>query len=79
MGRQVEVHHYCGHLARIPLTPPSLFALLCPPSPPADDMGRQVAAHHYCSHPSEEVRQCCLFDSDQKGGLGLGGWGWGWA
>ena len=30
-------------------------------------MGRQVEAHHYCSHPSEEVRQCTLWDSDQKG------------
>lgn len=33
----------------------------------AHDMSRQVEVHHFCSHPSEEVRQCCLFDSDQKG------------
>ena len=28
-----------------------------------------MEAHHYCSHPSEEVRQCTLWDSDQKGEL----------
>ncbi|EFN60097.1 hypothetical protein CHLNCDRAFT_17435, partial [Chlorella variabilis] len=38
----------------------------------AHDQGRQVEAHHYCSHPTEEVRQCVLFDSDQKGARLLG-------
>ncbi|KAL4534574.1 hypothetical protein Ndes2526A_g05462 [Nannochloris sp. 'desiccata'] len=31
----------------------------------AHDMSRQVTAHHYCSHPTEELRQCILYDSDQ--------------
>jgi hypothetical protein len=35
-------------------------------------MSRQVESHHFCSHPSEEVRQCCLFDSDKKGGRLIG-------
>ena len=35
-------------------------------------MGRQVETHHFCSHPSEEMRQCILFDSDQKGALAGG-------
>ncbi|KAL4418775.1 hypothetical protein ABPG77_001642 [Micractinium sp. CCAP 211/92] len=38
----------------------------------AHDMGRQVEVHHYCSHPSEEFRQCCLFDSDQRGARLIG-------
>lgn len=38
-------------------------------------MGRQVEAHHFCSHPSEEMRQCILFDSDQKGKLEGCAWG----
>lgn len=50
----------------------------------ADDLGRQVEAHHYCSHPSEEVRQCTLWDSDEAGECGVLRphrlalqWGWG--
>jgi Protein of unknown function (DUF1264) len=31
----------------------------------AHDMTRQVVVHHYCSHPTEELRQCILYDSDQ--------------
>ncbi|ERN20052.1 hypothetical protein AMTR_s00071p00189860 [Amborella trichopoda] len=26
-------------------------------------MARQVQAHHYCSHPSEDMRQCLIYDS----------------
>ncbi|XP_006858585.2 oil body-associated protein 1A isoform X2 [Amborella trichopoda] len=28
-----------------------------------DNMARQVQAHHYCSHPSEDMRQCLIYDS----------------
>lgn len=27
---------------------------------------RKVEAHHYCTHVNEEVRQCIIFDNDDK-------------
>lgn len=30
------------------------------------DLAHQVIAHHYCSHVSRGVRQCIIYDSDQK-------------
>ncbi|KAI1367778.1 DUF1264-domain-containing protein [Xylaria arbuscula] len=29
----------------------------------ADEPGRYVEANHYCAHPTEDVRQCILYDS----------------
>lgn len=33
---------------------------------------RAVEAHHYCSHPTDEFRQCVIFNSDQPGARLIG-------
>lgn len=38
----------------------------------SDDIGRQVIAHHYCTMLNEDMRQCIIYDSDQKGAKLIG-------
>ncbi|KAF9523313.1 hypothetical protein CPB83DRAFT_821662 [Crepidotus variabilis] len=32
----------------------------------ADEPSRAVESHHYCSHVNEDVRQCLIYDSNEK-------------
>ncbi|KAF2112948.1 hypothetical protein BDV96DRAFT_147529 [Lophiotrema nucula] len=38
----------------------------------ADDPSRTVEANHYCAHLNDEVRQCILYDSPEKGARIIG-------
>ncbi|KAJ7583243.1 hypothetical protein C8J56DRAFT_1005272 [Mycena floridula] len=38
----------------------------------ADEPGRFVEANHYCSHLNEDVRQCLLYDSPDRGARLIG-------
>ncbi|KAF2453644.1 hypothetical protein BDY21DRAFT_355625 [Lineolata rhizophorae] len=38
----------------------------------ADEPGRCVEANHYCSHLNEDIRQCILYDSPEKGARLIG-------
>jgi len=38
----------------------------------AGDLSRQVRADHYCGHVNEEVMQCVIYESDQKGARLIG-------
>lgn len=38
----------------------------------ADDMKRQVRAHHYCAHRNENVLQCVIYESHDKGARLIG-------
>ena len=38
----------------------------------ASDPGRCVEANHYCSHLNEDVRQCLIYDSPERGARLIG-------
>jgi len=44
----------------------NIHATVCGIHMYSGEPNRQVIAHHYCAHLNEDVRQCLVYDSDQK-------------